>query len=97
MKLSKRMLKVAKQHIDSADHMACILARRKANCEYLPAWYKDKTDAWYEAGIEIHYVALEMILHAHNCYNGFWYKDVVNDQFKVKYQIQNYSLHQAGG
>lgn len=95
MKLSKRLLKIVKQHQDTADHQACILARRQADCPYLPDWFKDKHDAWYEGNIAANYAALDTILMAHNCYNGFWYKDVVSEQFKVKYQIQCYSLSGA--
>jgi len=95
MKLSKKMLKVVTDLMNTVDHQSCILARRQADCQYLPDWFKDKDDAWYQGSIAANNAAIDTILMANRCYKGYCIKTVENDQFKVKYEINCYSLSGA--
>lgn len=95
MKLSKRNLKIAEQLQEQIEHYALIVARRKANCPYLPDWFKDKPIAWYEGAQAAATGTLTSILMSHNCYAGFRERTVKNEQFKVEYTFEEYFLNSA--
>ncbi|MAI08873.1 MAG: hypothetical protein CMF61_07950 [Magnetococcales bacterium] len=97
MKLSKRNLKIVEQLQEQIEHHALIVARRKANCPYLPDWFKDKPVAWHEGAQATAAGTLNAILMEHGCYSGFRERTVENAQFKVKYTFEDYYLSKAEG
>ena len=95
MKLSKRNLKIVKQLQEQIEHHALIIARIKAECPYLPAWFKDKPVAWYEGAQEAAAGTLNSILMEHGCYNGFRTTHAKRKQFNVEYRYDYYFLSTA--
>ena len=95
MKLSNRNLIIVKQLQEQIEHQALVIARRKANCPYLPDWFKNKPIAWHE-GVQSQAAAtISTILMSHNCYAGFRERTAKNEQFKVEYTFEEYYLSRA--
>lgn len=92
MKLSKRNVKLINQLVEQIEHHALIIARKKANCRYLPDWFQEKPVAWYEGAMAACEGHLTSVLMEHNCYQGFRSYPVYNEQFKVNYEVNRYCI-----
>lgn len=97
MKLSKRNIDLVEQLEEQIEHHALIIARKKADCPYLPDWFKDKPTAWYEGALAMCEGHLNSLLMKHNCYQGFSTVAVKNEQFKVEYTVNRYCTRKAKG
>lgn len=97
MKLSKRNLELVAQLEEQIEHHSLIIARMKANCQYLPSWFTEKPVAWYEGALAMCEGHLTSLLMKHNCYGGFNKFKVENKQFGVEYEVTRFYMTQATG
>ena len=97
MKLSKQNLQIVSELQEQIEHHALIIARKKANCRYLPEWFKEKTIEWHEGAQGAAAGALSNILMKHNCYTGFNIRKEKSEQFNVEYEYELYYLNAAKG
>jgi hypothetical protein len=92
MKLSKANLKTARDLLKSAHHFSLIIARRNANCEFLPEWFKEKPIAWYEGAMALTYASLDTLLMNNKSYHGYTIRTVTDKQFGIEHVIHHYGF-----
>lgn len=95
MKLSKRLLEVVEEKQEAAVWATAAMARMKIGCVHLPDHFKKHTSEWYEGCAAAHYAAIESILHAYDCYNGYREVEYHSDLYGVRYKIKEYDLSSA--
>jgi hypothetical protein len=95
MKLSKRLFEVVTQKQEAIKKIALTVSRMEVNCSHLPDHFLVNNVDWYKGVIAGHESAIEAILHAHGCYNGYREMKSENTTFGVDYHFKQYDLGKA--
>lgn len=95
MKLSKRLFEVVNQKQKAIKEVALTVSRLEVNCPHLPDHFRVNSVDWYKGVIAGHESAIEAILQAHGCYNGYREMKSENKTFRVDYHFKQYNLGKA--